>query len=170
MYFSFGYDKIHPEINRLRCRVNNHALKFLPEIQQMADLLAARMRNRIGRSNPYMALHLRFEKGMVGLSFCYFLGTREEKASMAENRKRNGHGGISISAEWFSSVATSPAEAKGRRQCPPLEPGEVAVILYVASGQVYGGKNRMAPLRNIFPNGERNSRIFSEEYGSTGDL
>jgi hypothetical protein len=45
----------------------------------------------------------------------------------------------------------------------PLEPGEIAVILralgytsgtqiYVASGQVYGGKNRMAPLRNMFPN------------------
>lgn len=45
----------------------------------------------------------------------------------------------------------------------PLEPGEVAVILramgypketqiYVASGQVYGGHNRMAPLRNMFPN------------------
>lgn len=45
----------------------------------------------------------------------------------------------------------------------PLEPGEIAVILralgytsgtqiYVASGQVYGGKNRMAPLMNMFPN------------------
>lgn len=45
----------------------------------------------------------------------------------------------------------------------PLEPGEVAVMLramgypketqiYVASGQVYGGQNRMAPLRNMFPN------------------
>jgi hypothetical protein len=45
----------------------------------------------------------------------------------------------------------------------PLEPGEIAIILralgytrgtqiYVASGQVYGGKNRMAPLRNMFPN------------------
>lgn len=45
----------------------------------------------------------------------------------------------------------------------PLEPGEVAVILramgypketqiYVASGKVYGGQNRMAPLRNMFPN------------------
>lgn len=45
----------------------------------------------------------------------------------------------------------------------PLEPGEVAVILmamgypketqiYVASGQVYGGDKRMAPLRNMFPN------------------
>ena len=34
------------------------------------------------------ALHLRFEKGMVGLSFCDFVGTREEKASMAEYRKK----------------------------------------------------------------------------------
>lgn len=24
--------------------------------------------------------------------------------------------------------------------------------IYVASGQVYGGQNRMAPLRNMFPN------------------
>ncbi|KAK7835635.1 protein pectic arabinogalactan synthesis-related [Quercus suber] len=45
----------------------------------------------------------------------------------------------------------------------PLEPAEVVVLLwamgypketqiYVASGQVYGGHNRMAPLRNMFPN------------------
>ena len=34
------------------------------------------------------ALHLRFEKGMVGLSLCDFVGTREEKAKMAEYRKQ----------------------------------------------------------------------------------
>ncbi|XWS34702.1 hypothetical protein CRYUN_Cryun21dG0060400 [Craigia yunnanensis] len=81
-----GYDNVPPEINRLRCRVNYHALKFLPEIEQMADLLVLRMRNRTGSPNPYMALHLRFEKGMVGLSFCDFVCTREEKARMAEYR------------------------------------------------------------------------------------
>lgn len=48
------YDNVPPEINRLRCRVNYHALKFLPEIENMADQLAARMRNRTGSSNPYM--------------------------------------------------------------------------------------------------------------------
>lgn len=111
----FRYDNVPEEINRLRCRVNYHALKFLPDIEQMADLLASRMRNRTGNSNPYMyvtsmiqelnlgnifcasvltfftinrALHLRFEKGMVGLSFCDFVGTREEKAKMAEYRKK----------------------------------------------------------------------------------
>lgn len=34
------------------------------------------------------ALHLRFEKGMVGLSFCDFVGTREEKAMMAAYRQK----------------------------------------------------------------------------------
>lgn len=45
----------------------------------------------------------------------------------------------------------------------PMEPGEVALVLmamgypkdsqiYVASGAVYGGENRMAPLRNMYPN------------------
>nr|CAB3445657.1 unnamed protein product [Digitaria exilis] len=152
------YDNVPMEINRLRCRVNYHALKFLPHIEEMADKLAARMRNRTGSVNPYMALHLRFEKGMVGLSFCDFAGTREEKAMMAAYRQK----------EWPRRYKNGshlwPLALQKRKEgrCP-LEPGEIAVILralgytsgtqiYVASGQVYGGKNRMAPLRNMFPN------------------
>lgn len=48
------YDNVPQEINRLRCRVNYHALKFLPEIENMADLLVSRMRNRTGSANPFM--------------------------------------------------------------------------------------------------------------------
>ncbi|KDP26681.1 hypothetical protein JCGZ_17839 [Jatropha curcas] len=153
-----GYDNVPPEINRLRCRVNYHALKFLPEIEQMADLLVSRMRNRTGSSNPYMALHLRFEKGMVGLSFCDFVGTREEKARMAEYRKKEWPRRYKNGSHLWQLALQKRKEGR----CP-LEPGEVAVILramgypketqiYVASGQVYGGQNRMAPLRNMFPN------------------
>ncbi|PNY09773.1 DUF246 domain-containing protein at1g04910-like protein [Trifolium pratense] len=153
-----GYDNVPPEINKLRCRVNYHALKFLPDIEQMADLLASRMRNRTGSSNPYMALHLRFEKGMVGLSFCDFVGTREEKAIMAEYRKKEWPRRYKNGSHLWQLALQKRKEGR----CP-LEPGEVAVILramgymketqiYVASGQVYGGQNRMAPLRNMFPN------------------
>ncbi|KAM0822817.1 hypothetical protein ACQ4PT_071272 [Festuca glaucescens] len=49
-----GYDNVPMKINRLRCRVNYHALKFLPGIEEMADKLATRMRNRTGNVNPYM--------------------------------------------------------------------------------------------------------------------
>ncbi|XP_059445707.1 protein PECTIC ARABINOGALACTAN SYNTHESIS-RELATED [Corylus avellana] len=153
-----GYDNVPPEINRLRCRVNYHALKFLPEIEQMADLLASRMRNRTGSSNPYMALHLRFEKGMVGLSFCDFVGTREEKGKMAEYRKKEWPRRYKNGSHLWNLALQKRKEGR----CP-LEPSEVAVLLramgypketqiYVASGQVYGGHNRMAPLRNMFPN------------------
>lgn len=153
-----GYDNVPPEINKLRCRVNYHALKFLPDIEEMADSLASRMRNRTGSSNPYMALHLRFEKGMVGLSFCDFVGTREEKAKMAEYRKKEWPRRYKNGSHLWQLALQKRKEGR----CP-LEPGEVAVILramgypketqiYVASGQVYGGQNRMAPLRNMFPN------------------
>ncbi|CAL9055796.1 protein PECTIC ARABINOGALACTAN SYNTHESIS-RELATED [Musa acuminata AAA Group] len=164
-----GYDNVPPEINRLRCRVNYHALKFLPEIEEMAEKLAARMRNRTGNVNPYMALHLRFEKGMVGLSFCDFVGTREEKAMMAAYRQKEWPRRYKNGSHLWQLALQKRKEGR----CP-LEPGEVAVILramgypketqiYVASGQVYGGKNRMAPLRNMFPNLVTKEELASKE-------
>lgn len=166
-----GYDNVPSEINKLRCRVNYHALKFLPDIEQMSDLLASRMRNRTGNSNPYMALHLRFEKGMVGLSFCDFVGTRDEKAIMAEYRKKEWPRRYKNGSHLWQLALQKRKEGR----CP-LEPGEVAVILramgytketqiYVASGQVYGGQNRMAPLRNMFPN-----LVTKEELATKDEL
>uniref|UniRef100_A0ACD6AGL5 Uncharacterized protein n=1 Tax=Avena sativa TaxID=4498 RepID=A0ACD6AGL5_AVESA len=153
-----GYDNVPMKINRLRCRVNYHALKFLPGIEEMADKLATRMRNRTGNVNPYMALHLRFEKGMVGLSFCDFVGTRDEKAMMAEYRQKQWPRRFKNGSHLWPLALQKRKEGR----CP-LEPGEIGFILramgytketqiYVASGQVYGGSNRMAPLRNMFPN------------------
>ncbi|KAK9104326.1 hypothetical protein Scep_021170 [Stephania cephalantha] len=164
-----GYDNVPQEINRLRCRVNYHALKFLPEIEQMADQLASRMRNRTGSLNPYMALHLRFEKGMVGLSFCDFVGSREEKSQMDAYRRKEWPRRYKNGSHLWQLALQKRKEGR----CP-LEPGEVAVILramgypketqiYVASGQVYGGQNRMAPLRNMFPNLVTKEELTSKE-------
>ncbi|KAL7608873.1 protein PECTIC ARABINOGALACTAN SYNTHESIS-RELATED isoform X1 [Lactuca sativa] len=158
-----GYDNVPQEINRLRCRVNYHALKFLPEIDDMAEQLVARMRNRTGSPNPFMALHLRFEKGMVGLSFCDFVGTRAEKALMGLYRLKEWPRRFKLLFVQDGSHLWPLALQKRKEGRCPLEPGEVAVMLramgypketqiYVASGQVYGGQNRMAPLRNMFPN------------------
>ncbi|CAD6338577.1 unnamed protein product [Miscanthus lutarioriparius] len=164
-----GYDNVPMEINRLRCRVNYHALKFLPDIEDMADKLATRMRNRTGSLNPYMALHLRFEKGMVGLSFCDFAGTREEKAMMATYRQQQWPRRYKNGSHLWSLALEKRKEGR----CP-LEPGEIGIILramgytketqiYVASGQVYGGNNRMAPLRNMFPNLVSKEDLASKE-------
>ncbi|KAM0888145.1 hypothetical protein ACQ4PT_028503 [Festuca glaucescens] len=165
-----GYDNVPMKINRLRCRVNYHALKFLPGIEEMADKLATRMRNRTGNVNPYMALHLRFEKGMVGLSFCDFVGTREEKAMMAEYRQKQWPRRFKNGSHLWPLC---PLEKRKEGRCP-LEPEEIGFILravgytketqiYVASGQVYGGNNRMAPLRNMFPNLVTKEDLASKE-------
>jgi len=87
----------------------------------------------------YRALHLRFEKGMVGLSFCDFVGTRDEKARMGEYRKKEWprrykvsyqFSGFSLKleqawmihkllgiylAERFPSMAVGPAKTEGRK-------------------------------------------------------
>ncbi|KAI8522588.1 hypothetical protein RHMOL_Rhmol13G0008000 [Rhododendron molle] len=103
--------------------------EVFPEIEQMADV-------------SVMALHLRFEKGMVGLSFCDFVGTREEKALMALYRQKEWPRHYKNGSHLWSLTLQKRKEGR----CP-LEPGEVAVILramgypketqiYVASGQV----------------------------------
>ncbi|KAI8522589.1 hypothetical protein RHMOL_Rhmol13G0008000 [Rhododendron molle] len=121
---------LKPFVDRLglRCRdsrVNYHALKFFLRLNRWL-----------------MALHLRFEKGMVGLSFCDFVGTREEKALMALYRQKEWPRHYKNGSHLWSLTLQKRKEGR----CP-LEPGEVAVILramgypketqiYVASGQV----------------------------------
>ena len=64
--FNFRYDNVPMEINRLRCRVNYHALKFLPDIEEMADKLATKMRNQTGSGNLFYSISLEFiDEGML---------------------------------------------------------------------------------------------------------
>lgn len=50
-------NKLETDLQKLRCRVNYHALKFTDSIQKMGEKLVNRMR---ARSNHYIALHLRY--------------------------------------------------------------------------------------------------------------
>ncbi|GJT51791.1 GDP-fucose protein O-fucosyltransferase [Tanacetum coccineum] len=49
-----GYDNVPQEIDWLRCRVNYQALKFFPEIDEMANRLVERMRNRTDSPKPFI--------------------------------------------------------------------------------------------------------------------
>lgn len=79
----------------------------------------------------------------------------------------------SICMQNGSHLWSLALEKRKEGRCP-LEPGEIGIILramgytketqiYVASGQVYGGSNRMAPLRNMFPNLVSASKFFYRE-------
>ncbi|PSS18011.1 GDP-fucose protein O-fucosyltransferase isoform 2 [Actinidia chinensis var. chinensis] len=78
-------NKLDTDLQKLRCRVNYHALKFTDPIIQMAEKLVHRMRKR---SKHYIALHLRFEPDMLAFSGCYYGGGDKERKELGGIRKR----------------------------------------------------------------------------------
>jgi hypothetical protein len=99
-------------LQRLRCRCNFHALKFVPELQRAGSLLVQRLRrvssmqtemdkqlfgnNMVDdpaiiaenhEPNRYLALHMRFEQDMVAYSLCEFGGGEEERRELQAYRE-----------------------------------------------------------------------------------
>ncbi|XP_028778862.1 protein ROOT HAIR SPECIFIC 17-like isoform X2 [Neltuma alba] len=141
-------NRLDADLQRLRCRVNYHALKFTESIRGMGRLLVERMRMK---SKHFVALHLRYEPDMLAFSGCYYGGGERERRELGEIRKR-----------WKSLHASNPDKVRRHGRCP-LTPEEVGLMLralgfgsdvhlYVASGDVYGGEETLAPLKALFPN------------------
>uniref|UniRef100_A0A2P2JL50 O-fucosyltransferase family protein n=1 Tax=Rhizophora mucronata TaxID=61149 RepID=A0A2P2JL50_RHIMU len=139
---------IDEELQRLRCRVNYHALRFTKPIQEIGQSLVMKMRKMAKR---FIAIHLRFEPDMLAFSGCYFGGGEKERLELAEIRKR-----------WETLPDLSAEGERARGKCP-LTPHEVGLMLralgfandtylYVASGEIYGGEATLQPLRELFPN------------------
>lgn len=110
-----GFDSVPVHLQRLRCRCNFHALKFVPELQQAGSLLVQRLRqvsamqtemdkqlfgnNMLdpgfaeknhaiaGTPSRYLALHMRFEQDMVAYSLCEFGGGEEERRELQAYRE-----------------------------------------------------------------------------------
>ncbi|XP_059438039.1 O-fucosyltransferase 8 isoform X2 [Corylus avellana] len=146
-----GFDPLPSNLQRLRCKCNFHALKFVPKIQQVGSLLVRRIRNYgAARSmldkqllgnfmldNPsnnhdaakgpskYLALHLRFEVDMVAYSMCEFGGGENERKELQAYREI--HFPLLIE-RLKNSSPISPAELRKLGRCP-LTPEEAALVL-----------------------------------------
>ncbi|PIN03930.1 hypothetical protein CDL12_23537 [Handroanthus impetiginosus] len=136
------------ELQRLRCRVNFHALKFTPEIEVLGNKLIRIIRQK----GPYLALHLRYEMDMLAFSGCTHGCTEHE----ADELKR-----LRYAFPWWREKEIVSEEKRSHGLCP-LTPEETALILqawgfenetqiYIASGEIYGHERRLAPLRAAFP-------------------
>ncbi|KAL1371175.1 hypothetical protein AAHE18_01G112800 [Arachis hypogaea] len=147
------------ELQRLRCRVNYHALRYTKPIRQFGQKLVMRMRKM---ANRFIAVHLRFEPDMLAFSGCYFGGGEKERQELGEIRKR-----------WTTLPDLSPDGERKRGKCP-LTPHEVGLMLralgfandtylYVASGEIYGGDETMQPLKDLFPNIYTKEMLAGEE-------
>lgn len=68
------------ELQKLRCRVNYHALRFTPQIEALGNKLVKILQGR----GYFVALHLRYEMDMLAFSGCTHGCSMEE----AEELKR----------------------------------------------------------------------------------
>lgn len=147
------------ELQRLRCRVNYHALRFTKPIQNLGQKIVMEMRKM---ASSFIAIHLRFEPDMLAFSGCYYGGGDKERNELGEIRKR-----------WATLPETSPDGERKRGKCP-LTPHEVGLMLralgfenntylYVASGEIYGGEETLKPLRELFPNFYTKEMLASKE-------
>ncbi|KAK2660891.1 hypothetical protein Ddye_007424 [Dipteronia dyeriana] len=152
-------NKLDTDLQKLRCRVNYHALRFTDPIRKMGETLVHRMRLR---SKHYIALHLRFEPDMLAFSGCYYGGGDKERKELGAIRKR-----------WKTLHISNPDKERRHGKCP-LTPQEVGLMLralgydsdvhiYVASGEVYGGEETLAPLKALFPNFYSKETIATKE-------
>ncbi|XP_068484311.1 O-fucosyltransferase 16-like isoform X2 [Phaseolus vulgaris] len=152
-------NRLDTEYQKLRCRVNYHALKFTHPILAMGEKLVHWMRMR---SKHYIALHLRFEPDMLAFSGCDYGGGEKEQKELGAIRRR-----------WKTLHRSNPDRARRQGRCP-LTPEEVGLMLralgygsdvhiYVASGEVYGGERTLAPLKELFPNYHSKETIATKE-------
>ncbi|VVA30036.1 Hypothetical predicted protein [Prunus dulcis] len=104
----------------------------------------------------------RFEPDMLAFSGCDFGGGEKERKELGKIRKR-----------WKTLHASNPDKVRRHGRCP-LTPEEVGLMLralgfgsdihlYVASGEVYGGEETLAPLKKLFPNFHSKETIASKE-------
>ncbi|KAK3007354.1 hypothetical protein RJ639_017829 [Escallonia herrerae] len=152
-----GFDPVPSELQRLRCKCNFRALKFVPKIQEVGSLLIRRIRKHdatrsmldkqllgnfisnvplkghdtIRGHSKYLAVHMRFEVDMVAYSLCEFGGGEAEKNNLQAYREIH----FPLLIERLKKLKPiSPAELRKLGKCPltPEEAALMAALDYIA--------------------------------------
>eukprot|EP00252_Welwitschia_mirabilis_P011363 TRINITY_DN25556_c0_g1_i1.p1 TRINITY_DN25556_c0_g1~~TRINITY_DN25556_c0_g1_i1.p1 ORF type:complete len:518 (-),score=91.13 TRINITY_DN25556_c0_g1_i1:201-1754(-) len=177
-----AFDNIPAEIQRLRCKVNFQALRFIPPIYDLGEALVRRLRSPLENnlegqqinsydagykgSGKFVVLHLRFDKDMAAHSSCDFGGGKAERLALAKYRQILWQGRV-MNSQF------SDEELRSQGRCP-LTPEEIGLLLaafgfsnrtrlYLASHKVYGGEARISILRQLFPLMENKKSLATEE-------
>ncbi|KAL2499835.1 O-fucosyltransferase family protein [Abeliophyllum distichum] len=145
------------EIQKLRCRVNFHSLRFTARIEELGRKVVRTLR----QNGPFLVLHLRYEMDMLSFSGCTRGCSNEEVDELTRMRYAN---------PWWKEKAID-SELKRREGLCPLTPEEAALVLtalgidhnvqiYIAAGAIYGGERRLRHLAAAFPNIVRKENLL----------
>nr|KYP69771.1 DUF246 domain-containing protein At1g04910 family [Cajanus cajan] len=140
---------IPEEVQKLRCRVNYHALRFVSPIEQLAKKIVKILNER----GPFLSLHLRYEMDMIAFTGCNEGCNNEEIDELTKMR---------YAYPWWKEKEID-SEKKRKDGLCPLTPEETALTLraldidhniqvYIAAGEIYKSEKRMASLKEAFPN------------------
>ncbi|KAL8500725.1 hypothetical protein ACS0TY_020345 [Phlomoides rotata] len=138
------------DLQKLRCKVAFHALRFAPRISELGNKLADRMRSK----GPYLALHLRMEKDVWVRTGC-LPGLSHNYDEMISNERKTH-------PKLLTSRSNMTYHQRKLAGLCPLNAVEVKRLLkalgarksariYWAGGVPLGGKETLLPLTTEFP-------------------
>ncbi|XP_057513742.1 O-fucosyltransferase 20 [Actinidia eriantha] len=139
------------DLQKLRCKVAFHGLKFATPILELGNRLTERMRSK----GPYLALHLRMEKDVWVRTGCLPGLSREYDELITNERKQR--------PKLLTSRSNMTYHDRKLAGLCPLNALEVTRLLkalgapknagiYWAGGNPLGGKEALLPLTREFPN------------------
>eukprot|EP00897_Mesotaenium_endlicherianum_P001234 jgi/Mesen1/1138/ME000123S00308 len=146
-----------PDLQKLRCKVEFHALQFVRPVHHLGLELATRLH----KDGPYVALHLRLEKDVWIRTGCLPGLSPELDAYVVKERARN-------SKYLTGRMNNVTFEERRLRGMCPLTAADVVKLLHAfgatkrtrifwAGGEPFGGVASLAPLTKAFP------RMFTKE-------
>ncbi|KAK6920548.1 GDP-fucose protein O-fucosyltransferase [Dillenia turbinata] len=140
-----------PDLQKLRCKVAFHALKFVAPIQELGNRLAKRM----WIEGPYIAIHLRLEKDVWIRTGCLTgLGPTYDKI-IIHYRKSNPEfltGRLNLTSNQRRLAGLCPLNALEIARFLKALGAPSSARIYYAGGGPFGGARALQPLKAEFSN------------------